>query len=350
MSLVLGLQRAVVSSSANYGVSEDGALIYASAGLGREVVDLIWVDRQDGEDVVGLEPGAYYWTRLSSDGTQLAMSIGDANSGNQEVWTSDLGRDPPTRINLTDSPAMENVPIYSPDDSEIVFASTRVEGRLGFFRMAADGSGQVEHLMQGETVTFLMPYSWADGGATLIFGYGSVDMGANVGTLAMESGEWMPLLETEADEHHPAISPDGGWIAYSSDRNGEAPEVFVERYPGLGDISQVSTGGGHAPLWSDDGRELFFRRNSDGAVMVASVETKPTFQNEDPEVLIDGGYLSFVNGPPVAWDYDSEEDRFLLLREFGMGADSAGEAEQVRPQITVVLNWFEELKERLPVP
>ena len=344
-----GLSRALASASANYGVSATGTLVYLEGGgsvRAGAVGALVWVNREGEEEAVGLQPDSYYWTRLSSDGTRLALSIADAGSGVQDVWTSDLTRDPPTLTKLTNTTSFDNMPIWTPDGEQLVFASGR-DGGLGFYSIHL-GSGQVEHLIKGNTVSFLFPYDWSEDGATLVFGYSSADTGADVGVLSMEDLQWEPLLATAANEWQPAISPDGAWIAYTSDRNSE-PAVFVDSFPTPGDVRQISTGGGHAPLWSDDGRELFYRRNSDGAIITVSVETGPIFGHADPSVLIETEYADVgVGVPTVNYDYDTQRQRFLMVKEDTAAEENDGSSAE--PRIIVVQNFFEELKERVPVP
>ena len=147
-------------------------------------------------------------------------------------------------------------------------------------------------------------------------------------------GAWQPLLQTEANERTPAISPDGRWIAYTSDETGQA-EVYLERFPDLGQRRQISTGGGAEPLWSPDGRELFYR--SDEAMMVVSVETEPTFTIGVSEILFEA--RAYARGYRAS-DIAPDAQRFLMIK--------LGDVGEVSSQINVVLNWFEELKELVP--
>ena len=101
----------------------------------------------------------------------------------------------------------------------------------------------------------------------------------DIGLLSMEGREWKPLFQSEASERNPAISPDGQWIAYASDRTGRF-EVYVERFPMLSERRLVSAGGGTEPLWSPDGRELVYR--SGDAIMNVPVRTEPDLAIETP--------------------------------------------------------------------
>ena len=260
------------------------------------------------------------------------------------MWVSDLTRDPPTLTNVTVDPSQDNVPIWTLDGERIVFASSREGGQLGFFSKRADGTGAVDLLIQGETSGFFTPYSWSPDGATLAFGYGGSETGPDIGVLSMEDDrDWRPLFEAEADEFTPAISPSGEWIAYSSDQSGQR-QVYVERFPDLGGRVQISTDAAEFPVWSEDGNELFFRRRGDGATMVVPVETGPTLNPGSAQVLIEQNYLRRPSNI-VNYDYDSDGQRFLMIK-----AGAASDDTPSRPRIITVLNWFEELKERVPAP
>ena len=116
------------------------------------------------------------------------------------------------------------------------------------------------------------------------------DGNGNIGMLSMEGARpWKPLLQTEANEVSPALSPDGAWIAYTSNRTGR-PEVYVERFPGLTDRQPISTDGGAEPLWSRDGRELFYRRGN--AMMVVPLGGSSTLSVGTPRVLFEGSYYA----------------------------------------------------------
>jgi eukaryotic-like serine/threonine-protein kinase len=168
--------------------------------------------------------------------------------------------------------------------------------------------------------------------------------GANIGALSVEGDrKWTPLLQEKHSEGQPKVSPDGRWIAYNSTESGK-DEIYVRPFPEVNKGRwQVSTGGGNTPLWSRDGRELFYR-NGD-SVLAVGVQTAPIFEAGKPQVLFEGKYvgLSFIDGHP--WDVSPDGKRFLMIKE----PRSAPSSDSSPSKINVVLNWLEELKQRVPV-
>ena len=156
-----------------------------------------------------------------------------------------------------------------------------------------------------------------------------------------------PLLQEKYNEAQPQISPDGRWMAYTSDESGQA-QIYVRPFPEVDKGRwQVSTSGGDSPLWSPDGRELFYR--SGDAAMAVSVKTEPTFRLETPKTLFRGTYVSsdlrrgwILLNP---WDISPDGKRFLMIKP----PESTAYAGGASLKINVVLNWFEELKRRVPV-
>lgn len=147
-----------------------------------------------------------------------------------------------------------------------------------------------------------------------------------------------PLLHTPFEEMFPAISPDGGWLAYQSNESG-GPEVYVRPFPDVeAGKEQVSSGGGMEPVWGPTGRELFYR-NGD-AMMAVSVETEPTFTRGNPEILFEGRYYR-----PAIRSYDLAPDgqRFVMIEAAQSGDPVSG------LQLVITLNWHQELLERVPI-
>ena len=316
------------AGATNFGFSQDGSLVYVSGGhtVGLRWV-LVWVDAEGREEPLGVRPAAYTTLRLSPDGTRVATSI--TEQGNLDVWIGELARG--TLSRLTTHPAWDSNPIWTPDGQRVVFASGR-DGQFGLFWRAADGTGAVENLVIRETVT--RPSSWSRDGKTLVVDYSSSELETNIGALSLEGDRTLrALLETDAGESLPAISPDGAWIAYQSDQTGQ-PEVYVERFPDLGDRQQISTGGGTMPIWSPDGTELFYRRPRDGAMMVVRGTTEPSFTPDPPEVMFEGQYGR-------SYDVAPDGQRFLMAKR--LEDDTSAPS-----QIIIVQNWFDELQRLVP--
>ncbi len=169
----------------------------------------------------------------------------------------------------------------------------------------------------------------------------------NIGMISIEEGsepEW--LLRSEFNERNAELSPDGRWMAYQSDESGH-PEIYVRPFPNVEDGRwQVSNAGGMFPLWSRDGRELFYLTRPEGTrrLMVVPVQTNPTFAPENPQELIEWPYSPAAEGRTD--DVSPDGQRFLAVNTIPLEADG----DVSPPQINIVLNWFEELKERVPVP
>jgi len=206
---------------------------------------------------------------------------------------------------------------------------------------AADGTGEVETLV--ESPSNQVPLAFSPDGTALVF-EDRDSPGRNLGILSLE-GERIStlLLETEFTERNAALSPDGRWMAYQSDASGQY-EVYVRPFPDVnGGRWQVSSGGGAWPLWSPDGRELFYAGSE--SMMAVPIETEPTFTQGTVDLLFDLGPYRRPSGEEgnrrIA--ISPEGDRFLMLKEGG-GSDETAET----TSIIIVQNWFEELKRLVP--
>ena len=320
-----------ITGAVHFSVARTGSLVYVpDSGAGGDVVSLVWVGRDGDEERIPVPPGAYGRPRVSPDGTRVAVDIADGD--NTDVWIWDLARETPTQ--LTFDEARDAFPLWTPDSAHVVFRSTREAG--GLFWKAADGTGQVERLKEGVA----RPYAWAADGR-LIF-----EQGQDIGVLTMEGERTVEmLLDAEFGETEPALSPDGRWLAYVSNETGTAL-IYVKPFPNVDDDPwNVSLDFGVSPVWSPDGRELFYRGPTD--LMVAQIETEPTFSSGTPEPLFS---VPGMFGGPVAgrrFDIAPDGDRFIVRR---VGVATQTSDDDPFNGLIFVENWFEELKARVPIP
>jgi serine/threonine-protein kinase len=231
--------------------------------------------------------------------------------------------------------------LWTPDGKRIVYFSTREGVFGGAYWKAADGTGVDEKLASALDRSFL-PWSLSNDGKTLVmeeYVGGKYD----IGMLSMEGDRAnKPLLQEKYNGVLPQISPDGRWMAYMSNESGQY-EVYVRPFPDVNKGRwQVSTGGGAAPLWSPNCRELFYLSRDSG--MAVAVQTEPTFSLGTPKTLFRLTYIGSSPGSGTPWDISPDGKRFLMMKEPGSPASAGG----APLKINIVLNWFEELKQRVP--
>ncbi len=328
------------TGAANFALSANGSLVYVtSGGSGAgEQRSLVWVDREGREEPLAMPLGPYWTPSVSPDGLRVAVDAQEP--GNSDIWIHDLGRG--TERIFTTDPANDRAPLWTPDGARVVFASGR-EGPLGLFQKPADTPGDAERLVtRGNNAGFVQPTSWTDDGQTLLFWEVGTSAG-DVGVISMEGDPTTDLLvATGSSEAAPAVSPDGGWIAYDSNETGQY-EVYVQRFPTLGGKQTISTAGGRQALWSPDGRELFYRAAS--GMMRVPVETAQTFTAGTPEVLFETQY--YFNFSRRTYALAPDGRRFLMVKDAAPTDESGTPAQS---QIVLVENWHEELKRLVPVP
>jgi Tol biopolymer transport system component len=327
-------------SIVKYAVSDSGTLVYIP-GIVSEVIEntLVWVTRDGKEEPLGTPVGRYYMPKISPDGKSVALCVAGENT---DVKVLDLERNSFMRLTLDES--MDMVPIWTPDGKRIVYHSSGK--KMGVYWKNADGTGQRE-LLISEPDRALYPYSWSSDGKTLVMGETQDAVTKyDISILPMEGERTRkPLLQEDYLEMMPQISPDGKWIAYCSNESGEN-EIFVRPFPDVDKGKhQVSTTGGFAPRWAPDGNELYYMNviENEVVVIVAKVETEPAFKLSSPEPLFQGAY----GGPSCPWDVHPNGKKFLMIKNLSSTSPESTAAD--RPKIIVVKNWFEELKEQVPV-
>ena len=212
-------------------------------------------------------------------------------------------------------------------------------GNPSSFRKAADGTGQAESLLTVEGAVFLFPYEWTPDGQLLV-AHATAETGQDFGVLSLE-GEptWQVLLDTDAHEGNPALSPDGERIAYRSDETCQ-PEVYVARFPTLESRQPVSLGGGWAPAFSPDGSELFYRRV--GGLMSVPIALGPSIELGTPETVFEGLFRGAPGGSRF-YEVGADGQRLLMQRIDATDDDSL-------TQVVVVQNWLDELQRLVPTP
>ncbi len=326
-----------------HAVSKNGTLIYIP-GVDFNVAHkrtFVWVDRTGKEEPLGSAAKFYRFAKLSPDGTRIALTLSNAN--NADIWIWNLERKALTRLTFEEKDDMR--PIWTPDSKRVVFCSNR-NGNYAVYWKAADGTGEEAKLVSASDRD-LIPVSWSHNGKILVMDE-RIKSSARwtTGILSLEGNrERKALLDEEYDVFQPKVSPDGRYIAYASSESGIA-EIYVRTFPDVNKGKwQVSTSGGDSPLWSPDGRELFYLNG--GSAMVVSVESAPTFTVGVPKLLFRGKYIGAQPDACNPWDIHADGKRFLMMKEAGIAGD---EGTQGMPRkITIVLNWFEELKQKVPV-
>jgi serine/threonine protein kinase/Tol biopolymer transport system component len=326
--------------------SDSGTLVYIPSASGVALNDqrsLVWVDRNGKEEPIGAPLNLYRFPSISPDGTKVAITVIPGGGENNDVWVWDLARKTLTRLTFEGRNNLS--PVWTPDGKRIAFS--RIGTASGIYWKAADGTGKDEQLCSLSENRMFFPYCWSSDGKTLVGAESQGLANSDIVMLSMEGDHpRKPLLQESYEEGHPKISPDGRWIAYTSDESRRS-EVYVRSFPDVNKGRwQVSTNGGGSPLWSPDGHELFYR--SGDAVMAVSVETEPGFSiMGTPRVLFRGTYVrgSVMEGTP--WDISPDGKRFLMLKPAATGAPEPAAAAP-RPKINIVINWFEDLKRLVP--
>jgi serine/threonine-protein kinase len=326
-----------LTGAAHYALAGDGSLTYVKGGLSAPYFPrrtLVWVDRQGQEEAIKVPPRAYTYARLSPDGTRVAL---DARDQQNDIWIWDLARG--GLLRLTTDPGMNRSPVWTPDGMRVAFTAER-EGVESIYWQKADASGVPERLSIGSTTQ--TPESFSPDGTRLVFGT-PITRPSNLGILSLDAERREKMLfDTNFLRFNGEVSPDGHWLAYASNESGEF-EVYLAPFPDItASKRKVSTGGGTRPLWSRNGRELFYYLAPD-TIMTVPVRLGTDVVLGTPQAVVKGPYAIPRN---VGRHYDVSPDgkRFLLLKD----AESAASAKPVPPEIVLVQHWAEELKAKLP--
>ncbi len=337
VSILEGVSMHPTTGAAEFSSSNNGSLAYFAGGLRTEERTLVWVDRKGTAQPLPAPAHPYFFPRLSPDGLRLAVGISGSDVG---VWVYDLARGTLTLVTKT---AIMPNPIWTPDGKRLTFNDAQ-HGPWNLFWTPADGSGTAERLTTSENGQ--SPGSWSPHGQALAFSEMDPTTGYDIQVLKLEGEpsallkagrKPQPFLQTPSNASAPMFSPDGRWLAYQSNESGRN-EVYARPFPAPGGKSQISTEGGTEPIWARNGRELFYR-NGD-KLMVVAVETKAAFAAAKPKLLFEGQYEPGLYAFSANYDVGPDGQRFLMLKSSEQGTPAT--------QINVVLNWFEDLRHRVP--
>ena len=246
-------------------VSQNGTLVYQT-GAGGSTSQLLWLDGSGKQAGVLGDPALYYTLAISPDAKRVAAEIIDPQSSNGDLWIIDTARGLKTRF--TFDPARDYNPVWSPDGSQIVFASARGKAQADLYLKNSSGVGSEQILLQSEPEK--APTDWSPDGKYIAFTVNDrrSNTGSDIWILPMFGDRKpFPFLQTPFNEAFARFSPDGKWIAYSSNESGRN-EVYVAPFPGPGGKFQVSNASGLAARWRRDGKELFYMA-ADRRMMVA---------------------------------------------------------------------------------
>jgi serine/threonine-protein kinase len=339
--------------AANFAVSQNGSLVYIPASASTQAVtlrSLVWVNRQGREEPLGLPERAYADPRLSPDGTRIAVGIRDQRN---DIWIGDLRRN--TLTPLTFDPTVDQAPVWTPDGAHIVWCSQRGTGVPTIYMQAADGTGAIEQLTA--TLNPQFPTSVSPDGARLVLWENNPRTTQDIVMVdlrpaaAQRERPLQPLVHTPAAEMDGEVSPDGRWLAYESNESGRF-DVYVRPFPNV-DSGRwlVSTAGGTRPLWSRNGRELFYLDADDFLTAVPVQTLGSAFRPGNPVRLLSKKYYPGFTALGLdlrGYDVSPDGQRFLMLKD-AAPAQSTQPSGQLSASMIVVLNWIDEVNARVPL-
>ncbi|MBK8005726.1 MAG: serine/threonine-protein kinase [Gemmatimonadetes bacterium] len=316
--------------SGNYVLSRDGTLAYVGGGDSLTVHRVVWIDRAGTVTPLPLPSRIFENVVISPDGSRAALQI---REGVIRIWIYDFARGTLTPLNT--GTGSSQAPLWTPDGKRVIYRGTR-GGTRNLYWIPVDGSGAEERLTTapGRVQT---PTSISADGRTLLFNQTGDDEegGAGIWRMQLDGDRTATrLFPRGINGLDGQLSPDGRWVAYHA-LVASRPEIFVAPLSGEGERRLVSTEGGTEPLWSRNGRELFFQAGD--RLMGVTVAPGASFSAGPPRTLHTGRYLISVTSN-TSYGVTPDASRFLRIQPLAQ-----------QPAITrleLVLNWYAELTKR----
>jgi Tol biopolymer transport system component len=344
--VVSGVAFNATTGSAQFDYSRNGTLVYRSGGSEADQLSIEWMDANGKTQATPIPVGDHTRPALSPDGRHVAVAV--RQKAGLDVWTYELQRGTPTRLTFDGN---ADAPLWTPDGRYLVFRSFR-EG--GLFWIRSNGASRPQSLLrpQGpiQSGVAQFPGSFTPDGRRIAFMELYDQRKYHLWTAPIHStggelraGTPEPLFHTpDKDERHPAFSPDGRWVAYTSDESGSF-QVYVRPFPphASGGKWQISNTGGWEPTWSAKTPHLFFR-TEDNQVMVSRYSVRgDSFVADVPQQWSERRLADI--GPVTNYDVSPDGKRILAVME-------AAPTDQNRAHhVVFLLNFFDELRRRLPV-
>ena len=330
-----------VSNNTGFGfsrldISASGMLMYRR-GRTEALRTIHWLDSTGHTDALKIEPAVYQFPRVSPDGNKLLWT--ETQGASADLFVFDWRRGSKTK--LTDGKDVYTYPVWSPDGQYVVFGSSR-----GMFWTRADAAGKPQPLTASKALQW--PHSFTPDGGRLVFAELN-PAGSLIQTVRLDEGSGQLragtpelFLQTSSPLPFPAFSPDGRWLAYADAESG-GYEVYVREFPDKGTKSLISNDGGTMPVWSKNGRELFYR-TEDSRIMVASYAVKGSaFAADKPRVWSEERLAN--TGLSPNFDIAPDGRLFAVL----MSAEGP-ELPEVQRHVTLLINFFDELRRIAPAP
>lgn len=312
---------------AHFSISENGTLAYIPGSINASNNMLALVDFKGITQSLNIQ--ATRSPQFSSDGKQILFTRSEEVSN---LWVYETERNLLRRFSEKEFETYWG--IWSRDSKRIVFNSNIGGSSCTLYWKRSDGTGPTARLINGSY--HQQPKCWYND-SLLIYTEG-INPSTGVDILSVQLGKdtiQKPLLNTRYNESHPEISPDKRWLAYVSDESGRE-EVYICSFPDLDNKKQISTDGGVEPVWSPEGKELYYRNFTANKVMGVSFSESAKMQPGKPKLILQGKFVQ--NSGPWGRNFDITPDgkRFLMILE--------GSNELPAGQINVIVNWTEELK------
>jgi len=321
-------------------VSGNATLFYPPAGGVARNRRLMMIDRAGKiSEWSSEEKPSEFWIFASRDGSRCGTVI-TGETAVSEIWVSERGR--PTSHKVATTPGANAYGgAWSPDGTQIAYSQSAQDTTDGIYIANVDQPGPPRRVCFAKSNEFLVACSWSPDGTTLLASTTdeifAIPVPSTSGTLAQPRA----VFGDKAPRHSPIFSPDGRLVAYVSDETG-SPETFVCRWDGqrvVGTPLQVSVGGGGLAKWSRDGTKLYYE-NSQAKLMAVDIAETPTLRSGTPSVAWDLDALRIARFRGVGYLFDFLPDGRML-------AVQKAEGEGDPTQINVVLNFGEELKQRM---